>query len=215
MKRMVIKETDKMKFFNPTSELKELLLLQHIESKPDTTQKEIASVVGCAASMVNVYIDNLEEKNYMVRDYQSAKMVNYHITSEGIKRKNYLLISYMRELIDLYQLAKNNVKDFLYGIESKGFNNILLYGGGEVAETIIGVIRDRDTTTLNVIAVVDDSIEKKDKSILGYKIVGRDSIKEYNPDAIVITSYTFEDEIRNRLAQVGYPGDRIVRFFGE
>ena len=204
-----------MKFFNPTSELKELLLLQHIESKPDTTQKEIASVVGCAASMVNVYIDNLEEKNYMVRDYQSAKMVNYHITSEGIKRKNYLLISYMRELIDLYQLAKNNVKNFLHGIESKGFNNILLYGGGEVAETIIGVIRDRDTTTLNVIAVVDDSVEKKDKSILGYKIVGRDSIKEYKPDAIVITSYTFEDEIRNRLAQVGYPGDRIVRFFGE
>lgn len=204
-----------MNFFNPTSELKELLLLQHIESKPDTTQKEIAEVINGAASMVNVYIDNLEEKGYMNRDYRSAKIVNYHITSEGVKRKNYLLISYMRELIDLYQLAKNNINDFLHDIESKGYKNILLYGAGEVAETIIGVIRDRDTTAFNVLAIVDDSVAKKDKSILGYKIIGRDSIKEYNPDAIVITSYTFEDEIRNRLAEVGYPADRIVRFFGE
>ena len=204
-----------MKFFNPTSELKELLLLQHIESKPDTTQKEIASVVGCAASMVNVYIDNLEEKDYMIRDYKSAKIVNYHITSEGVKRKNYLLITYMRELIDLYQLAKNNVKDFLKDLEDKDYKNILLYGAGEVAETIIGVIRDRDTTTLNILALVDDSVEKINEVILGYKVVHRDDIMKYEHDAIVITSYTFEDEIRNRLAEIGYPGNRIVRFFGE
>ena len=204
-----------MKFFNPTSELKELLLLQHIESKPDTTQKEIASVVGCAASMVNVYIDNLEEKDYMIRDYKSAKIVNYHITSEGVKRKNYLLITYMRELLDLYQLAKNNVKDFLKDLEDKDYKNILLYGAGEVAETIIGVIRDRDTTTLNILALVDDSVEKINEVILGYKVVHRDDIMKYEHDAIVITSYTFEDEIRNMLAEIGYPGDRIVRFFGE
>ena len=204
-----------MKFFNPTSDLKELLLLQHIESKPDTTQKEIASVVGCAPSMVNVYIDNLQEQNYMTRDYKSAKIVNYHITNEGIKRKNYLLIQYMRELLDLYQLAKNNVKDFLQGIENKGFNNILLYGAGEVAETIIGVIRDRDTATLNVLGIIDDNVDKIHKVILGYKIVDRDAIKEFNPDAIVITSYTFEDEIRERLSEVGFPAEKIVRFFGE
>lgn len=204
-----------MKFFNPTSELKELVLLQHIESKPDTTQKEIAYVVGCAASMVNVYIDNLEEKDYMIRDYKSAKIVNYHITSEGIKRKNYLLITYMRELIDLYQLAKNNVKDFLKELEDKGYKNILLYGAGEVAETIIGVIRDRDTTTLNILALVDDNAEKINEVILGYKVIDREEIMKYEHDAIVITSYTFEDKIRNRLAEIGYPGDRVVRFFGE
>ena len=57
----------KMKFFRPTSELKELLLLQHIEKKSDTTQKEIAKEIDGAPSMVNVYIDNLEKQNYMVR----------------------------------------------------------------------------------------------------------------------------------------------------
>ena len=73
-----------MKFFSPTSELKELLLLQHIEKNPDTTQKEIAKVINGAKSMVNVNIDNLEENGFMVRDYQSAKIVYYNITPEGV-----------------------------------------------------------------------------------------------------------------------------------
>ena len=202
-----------MKFFSPTSELKELLLLQHIEKNPDTTQKEIAKVIDGAPSMVNVYIDNLEEKNYLVRDYVSAKVVYYKITAEGIKRKNYLLISYMRELIDLYQLAKNNVEGFLEGIEEKGFKNILLYGAGEVAETIIAVIRDRNAS-LKIVAIVDDNPEKYNREFLGYKVISRDSIREFEHDAIVITSYTFEEEIRSRLKKIGYPDNRVERFFG-
>ena len=87
-----------MKFFSSTSDLKELLLLEHIEKTPSTTQKEIARVIGGAASMVNVYIDNLEDKDYLVRDYKSARTVDYNITPQGIKRKNYLLICYMREI---------------------------------------------------------------------------------------------------------------------
>ena len=58
-----------MKFFNPTSELKELLLLEHIEKTPDTTQKEISKIINGATSMVNVYIDNLEEKKYPIMVY--------------------------------------------------------------------------------------------------------------------------------------------------
>ena len=100
-----------MKFFSPTSRLKELLLLEHIEKNPDTTQKKIAEIIGGAASMVNVYIDSLEEKNYMKRDYKSAKVVYYNITPEGVKRKNYLAITYLQELLELYRLAERNVKN--------------------------------------------------------------------------------------------------------
>ncbi len=165
-----------MKFFSPTSELKELLLLQHIEKNPDTTQKEIAKVISGAPSMVNVYIDNLEEKNYMVRDYKSVKIVYYNITPEGVKRKNYLLINYMRELLDLYRLAKENVEKFLLEIEERGYSKLLIYGAGEVAETILGFIRYRNKDTLKVLAVIDDNDEIQVKVLLGYKIISRADI---------------------------------------
>ncbi len=204
-----------MKFFSPTSEFKEMLLLQHIENNHDTTQKEIAKVIDGATSMVNVYIDNLEERGYLKRDYQSAKIVYYRITPEGLKRKNFLLITYMRELIDLYKLAKDNVEVFIKKIEDRGFKNILLYGAGEVAETIIGVIRDKDNASIDIVGIIDDDIDKQNELFINYKVISSKEIKNYKHDAIVITSYTFEDNIMDNLVEMRYDRERIIRFFGE
>ena len=202
-----------MKFFNPTSELKELLLLEHIEKNPDTTQKKIATIINGAISMVNVYIDNLEGQKYLNRDYKSAKTVYYNITPEGIKRKNYLAITYLQELLELYKLAEENVENFLLNIENKGYKNILLYGAGEVAETILGVINGRDSETLRVIAIIDDNRNKQGRRLLGYSIICVEEINKYKHDGIIITSYTFEDDIIKRLNKLNYPLDRVERFF--
>lgn len=202
-----------MKFFSPTADLKEMLLLQHIEEKSNTTQHEMARVIDGAASMVNVYIDRLEENGYIIRDYKSLKVVYYNITPEGIKRKNYLLINYMKELLDLYRLAKDNVESFLSEVEQKGNRNILIYGAGEVAETILGVIRDRNKETLKVLAVIDDDESMKGKELLGFKIISRKDIAKYEHDAVVITSYAYEDEIRKKLQELNYSEEKIIRFF--
>ncbi|WP_077369216.1 winged helix-turn-helix domain-containing protein [Anaerosalibacter sp. Marseille-P3206] len=206
---------EKMKFFKPTTEFKEMILLQEIENNHTITQKQLAEAIGAAPSMVNVYISELEEKNYLNREYISSKIVNYKITPQGLKRKNYLLICYMRELLALYKLAKSNVEKFLQSIENKGYKNILLYGAGEVAETIIGVIRDREIYSLNVLAIIDDDLQKQGTEILGYRIIDRSEIEKYNPDAVVITSYTFEEDIMEKLNEVGYEIGKVVRFFGK
>lgn len=202
-----------MKFFNPTSELKELLLLEHIEENPDTTQKEIAKIINGAASMVNVYIDNLEDKKYLNRDYKSTKTVYYNITPEGIKRKNYLAITYLNELLELYKLAEENIENFLVTIEKKDYKNILLYGAGEVAETILGVINGRNSETLHVKAIVDDNKEKQGGKLLGYNIISREAIGSIEYDCIIIASYTYEDDITRKLNEIGYPLNRIEKFF--
>lgn len=201
-----------MKFFIPTNILKELLLLQHIEQNPNTTQKAIAQAIDGAASMVNVYMDRLEEKDYLVRDYKSSKIVYYNITPEGIKRKNFLAITYFHELLELYRLAEDNIERFLLGLEDKGYRDVLLYGAGEVAETILGILKDRTDKPLKVVALIDDD---KDRQLLEYKIISREEIKDFKHDGIIITSYTFEDDIRRKLEEINYPGDKVERFFTE
>ena len=203
-----------MRFFSPTSDLKELLLLQHIEDNSETSQHIIAKVINAAASMVNFYINRLEKKGYLKRDYQSAKIVYYNITHEGIKRKNYLAFSYLRELIDVYRLAKENVLKSVESIVAKGYRNVLLYGAGEVAETIIEVVRDNKDSGLNIVAIVDDDKAKIGTEMLGYKVVSINNISGINHDAIIITSYTYEEDISKKLMEAGYPRDRAVRFFG-
>lgn len=203
-----------IKFFTPTVELKELTILQHIEHNEDTTQKELAELVNAAPSMINVYINDYEEKGYIIREYISTKTVKYKITSAGIRRKNYLLITYLHELLKLYRLAKENIERFLENLGDKGYTNILLYGAGEVTETILSVIRDKGISRINIVGLIDDDEAKKNTKLLGYEIISRDDIEKYDHDAIVVTSYTYEDDIRKKLEKVGYDESRVVRFFG-
>ncbi|MFA7411835.1 MAG: winged helix-turn-helix domain-containing protein [Tissierellaceae bacterium] len=202
-----------MRFFNPTRELKEMLLLQHIEENANTTHKEMAVVIDGAPSMVNVYMDRMEEEGYLIRDYQSSKVVYYNITTEGIKRKNFLSITYINELLELYRIAENNVVDFLIRLENKGYRNILVYGAGEVAETILGIIRGREDKLLQVEALIDDEEERQGKNLLGYDIISRNEIDKYKHDGIIIASYAYEDEIKEKLEEIGYPMDKVELFF--
>lgn len=203
-----------IRFLTPTSEFKELTILQHIENNEDTTQKELADMVNAAPSMINVYINAYEEKGYIEREYISSKVVKYKITSDGIRRKNFLLITYLHELMKLYKLAKENIERFIKDLENRGYKNILLYGAGEVAETILSVIRDRENIKLNIVALIDDDLSLQNKKLMGYGIIPLEEARNHNHDAIVITSYTYEDSIRSRLEEVGYDGSKVVRFFG-
>lgn len=211
----IINLVNNISFLTPTIKLKELLLLQHIEAKPDTTQKEMARIISAAPSMVNVYLNEYEKNKYIKREYISAKIVKYIITPEGLKRKNYLLITYLHELLKLYNLAEDNVENFLKGLEREGYRKVLLYGAGEVAETILGIVRGREDGEIEVVGVVDDDRERKGNQLLGFGIIGREDIEKYEHDAMVISSYSFEDEMMERLREIGYPGDRVRRFFGE
>lgn len=202
-----------MKFFNPTSELKELRLLQHIETKHDCTQKELSEVVGAAVSMINQYINALEEKGLIFRKYHSLKTVHYFVTSEGLKRKNYLLITYTKELLDLYKLAKSSVKSYIFEVKDKHYQEILLYGAGEVAETILSVLRDTEENGLQVVAVIDDDQNKIGKTMMGYLIISPQDIKSYKHDVIVVTSYAYEDAILENLEKIGCDMTRVERFF--
>lgn len=203
-----------MKYFTPTAELKELNLLEYIEKNPESSQKTMAEEINAAVSMVNLYLSKLEEENYVIKDYQSAKVVHYHITAEGMKRKNYLALTYFQELLSLYTVAEENIKNFFKYLEGKGYQNVLFYGAGEVAETILSVYQKRNKEQPKVLAIIDDR-EKTKEEIFGCKVIGRDQINDYRFDGIVITSYTFEDEIKERLEEMNYPSKQTELFFSE
>lgn len=202
-------------FFLPTPKYKEMMILEIIEKKPDTTQKEIGKEIGAAASMINAYLDEYESHGYIKREYITSKTVNYYITPMGIKRKNFLNISYLEQLMDLHKLAREGVENYLQEISKKGFRKILLYGAGEVAEIILGVIKFGSSVDLDILAVVDDDLEKRGKQILDYPIISAVDIKKYDHDGIFISSYTYEETIKQQLIKKGYDKEKILTFFTE
>ncbi|WP_176330354.1 winged helix-turn-helix transcriptional regulator [Oceanobacillus rekensis] len=198
--------------FHPTAELKELMVLEMLDKDTNITQKELSNKLSVATSMINQYIKQLEEKQFLVKDKKSSRNVNYIVTSRGIKRKKYLLMTYVYELLQLYNLAKDSFDFIFTKIESKKINNILLYGGGEVAETVINLINERGDTDLKITAIIDDDDKKQGDKLLGYEIVDPRKLN-YSNHIILITSYTYEQQIRKKLKTLKVPEENILNVF--
>jgi len=202
-----------LKFFNPTSELKILLLLEQIQSSNKITQNKLARYIHSAPSMINTYIKQLENKGFLVKNKKTKRNVEYIITKKGIEKKNYLLVTYMNELIELYNLTKINIELFVKNLIKRNYKNCVFYGAGETAKVIIKVIKDMPKLDFKLLFLIDDDISKQGKKFEGYDVVSNTSIKKYDVDVIVITSCVYEKEIRTKLKSLNYPDKKIISFF--
>jgi DNA-binding MarR family transcriptional regulator len=202
-----------LRFFNPTSELKILLLLEQIQNSNKITQDKLARYIHSAPSMINAYIKQLEREGLLIKNKKTKRNVEYIITKKGIERKNYLLVTYMNELIELYNLTKINIELFIKKLVKRNYKNCVFYGAGETAKVIIKVIKDMPKLDFKLMFLVDDDINKQGKSFEGYDVVSNVNIKKYDIDAIIITSCVYEKEIRNKLKSLNYPDKKIVSFF--
>jgi DNA-binding MarR family transcriptional regulator len=200
-------------FFKPTLLYKEFMILDLIEKDANITQREISKTIGVAVSMVNQYIENFVEKGLIKKKKHSTKTVEYFITKKGAKRKKVLNISYLNASLNIYKSAKENIVEFLTQIINKGYENILLYGAGEVAEILLQTILIDSQIPINVLAVIDDDESKLGKTLVSKKIISLDRVNEYQFDGILISSYTNQKLILDKLLAVNYQKENILHFF--
>ncbi len=200
-------------FFNPTSELKILLLLEQIQNSNKITQDKLAHYIHSAPSMINTYIKQLEKKGFLVKNKKTKRNVEYIITKKGIDKKNYLLVTYMNELIELYNLTKINIELFVKKLVKRNYKNCVFYGAGETAKVIIKVMRDMPELDLKILFLVDDDKEKQHKTFMGYDVYSNLILKKHEVDAVIIASCVYENEIRDKLRKLKYPDEKVISFF--
>lgn len=200
-------------FFKPTLLYKEFMILDLIEKDANITQREIAKTIGVAVSMINGYLDDYEKKGLIKRKKHSSKTVEYFVTKKGVERKKVLNISYLNASLNIYKSAKENIFEFLTQIIDKGYKNILLYGAGEVAEILLQTILIDSQIPINVLAVIDDDKLKQGKTLVNTIIINLNSINDYEFDGILISSYTNQKIILDKLFAMNYQKEKILHFF--
>lgn len=200
-------------FFKPTLLYKEFMILDLIDKNAHVTQREMAESIGVAVSMINGYLDNYEKNGLIRRIKLSSKTVEYFITKKALKRKRLLNIWYLKSSHNVYLSAKNNIIKFLYQLINKGFKKILLYGAGEVAEIILNVLNDDSNISLEVLAIIDDDINRQNETIANLSIISKENIIKYYHDGILVSSYKHRKLIRSKLIEINYPEKQILEFF--
>lgn len=200
-------------FFKPTIQYRKFLILDSIDKNKDVTQRELSKEVGVAVSMINAYLNDYEKEGLIKKSYKSTKTVHYFLTKEGIEKKKVLNIGYLNSSLGVYNKAKKNIIDFLDQIIKKGYKNIILYGAGEVAEILLQTIALNHEFPLNVICVIDDDVDKQGKKIVSSEITSVDVINGIDHDGILISSYTNNKKIIDKLKAMNYDSKKIIQFF--
>lgn len=189
------------------------MILDLIEKNAQVTQREMSQAIGVATSMINSYLDDYEAAGLVKRKKYSTKKVEYFVTKKGSQRKKVLNISYLNSSQKLYNSAKENIESFLIQIEKRGFKNILLYGAGEVCEILLNAIKSSKVVSINALAIVDDNMDKIGNMMGSIYIVSIEAINNYDHDGILISSYTHNEAIYNKLLQKGFSKQKIIQFF--
>jgi predicted ArsR family transcriptional regulator len=114
--------------------VRELTLLEQVESDPDVNQSTLADQLGVAVGTVNWHLKRLVAKGYVKVQRAERKKLRYIITPEGIALRARLTIDYIERSFDLYRRTRNRVKEHLDAIRAAGFNSVRILGDGDVAD---------------------------------------------------------------------------------
>ena len=139
-------------------ELRELTLLENIESDPDVNQSTLATQLGVAVGTVNWHLKRLIAKGYVKVKRAERKKLRYIITPEGIALRARLAVDYVERSLTLYRRTRQQVRDRLAEVKSAGYDRVRIVGKGDVAdicrltclEQNISVVTDKDAPALHV-----------------------------------------------------------------
>jgi predicted transcriptional regulator len=197
--------TNNLRFLHPTSLFRELVLLDEIATNAHVTQSILASRAGIVPAMVNNYIKIFVKKGHISVQGNNRDM-RYLITAAGEQYRFSLLLSYFRETVGLYKNVKEEIRLKLSEFLAEGIRSIVLYGAAETAEITIGAA---DRIGMKVIGVVDGDVTKQGREFFGNIIEAPSKIEEIMPDAVVISSSGYQDEIYRSIKQYESQGIKI------
>ncbi|MCX6055482.1 MAG: winged helix-turn-helix transcriptional regulator [Chloroflexi bacterium] len=113
---------------------RDLVILEHIEHDPDTTQAAMASRLEVAVGTINWHIKRLIEKGYVKVSRVERRKLKYIITPEGLAQRANLTIDYIQNSFNLYRLVRERVLNALQEVRAAGIHAVRIEGNGDVAE---------------------------------------------------------------------------------
>jgi DNA-binding MarR family transcriptional regulator len=139
-------------------DLRELSLLEQIESDPNVNQSTLAIQLGVAVGTVNWHLKRLIAKGAVKVSRAERKKLRYIITPEGIALRARLAVNYVETSFSLYRNTRQRVKERIAEARRAGYDRVRIVGGGDVAdicrltclEAGIAVVADENAPSLVV-----------------------------------------------------------------
>lgn len=183
-------------FLKPSEDFKNLQLLEEISRDSNASQRKLSQRLGVALGVTNACLKKMVTKGYVKIKGINHKRISYFLTPEGFSEKTRLTYHFLEYTVHYYIDLKKSLSAKLDMISKEGIRRVVYYGAGEVMEVSFVTMHQ---TKLELLGIIDDDKDKQGKKIFGFAIRGPESIKELNPEAVIITSMRYKDKIMQNL----------------
>src|SRR5262249_46433722 len=112
---------------------RDLQLLEAVEQNARVTQRTLASKLGIALGLTNIYLKRLVRKGYIKCVNVQSNRITYLITPRGIAEKVRLTYEFMDYSLRLYGEVRQHVRTALHACAA-GNRRVAIFGRGEAAE---------------------------------------------------------------------------------
>jgi DNA-binding MarR family transcriptional regulator len=120
---------------------RDLQLLEALEQEATITQRTLATRLGIALGLTNLYLKRLIRKGYVKCVTVSPNRLVYSLTPRGVARKARLTYEFMKYSLDFYRDVRQHLRRSLAGAVARQ-NRVAIYGTGDAAELVFLLLRD-------------------------------------------------------------------------
>jgi DNA-binding Lrp family transcriptional regulator len=183
---------------------RDLKLLNEVERNGAVTQRTLATQLGVALGLTNLYLKRLARKGYIKISTIPRNRIKYLLTPRGLAEKTRLTYQYMEYSLSYYRDMRYRLKHALLELSSQGSKRIVIYGTGELAELAYLTLQEMNLT---LVGFVDGKHEAR---FLAYPVSPVDELLNWDFDALLIAELEGLDKVFARLAREKVPPQKVI-----
>ena len=183
---------------------RDLLLLTELERDGAVTQRSLATKLGVALGLTNLYLKRLAKKGCIKITTIPPHRVRYLLTPQGFAEKSRLTYLYMQYSLTHYRDMRARLRDTLSRAAGTGVKRVVIYGTGELAEMAYLSLCE---TSLVLVGFIDDG--QRD-AFLSYPVRQPDALADWEFDAVLLAELEQAAGQRECLDRQHIPDGKIL-----
>ena len=182
--------------FKPPQEMRELSLLQELEKNPIISQRALSNKFGIALGVTNACLKRMGRRGWIRITSLNHHKIGYFLTPKGFAGKAKLTLHLISWTVQHYSTLKDIIGERLLQMQNKGVERIVFYGVSDEMEIAYVTLQGLN---LKLVGIVEDEERLNRKEVFGFELKGVNQIETLKPDAVLITSFTGQDEKKEKL----------------
>jgi len=183
---------------------RDLQLLSAVEQDSYVTQRSLATHLGVALGLANLYLKRLARRGYIKVSTISSNRIKYLLTPLGTAKKSRLTHQYQQFSLSFHREMRKQLKEVLSELSQAGAKRFVEYGSSELAELAYLTLRGMDLTVVGFVSGTDS------ETFLSYPLWTVEALTHRTYDAVLIANLTDAKKIFAKLVEAGVPKTKIV-----